>query len=116
MTLFSERLQKMRESMGWTQTELGDKLNLAPSTIHRYENGTRMPDTSTLTDIADLFRVTTDYLLGRDKPLPKDVETVIALKDGRTISIDDLPPEDRRIVEELQAFIAAKLTRTDNTK
>lgn len=46
--------------------ELGQKLNLAESTISGYENGNRKPDYDTLNKFADFFDVSTDYLLGRD--------------------------------------------------
>jgi len=62
---FGERLKYLREKEKMYQSELADKLNLAPSTISMYERGDRDPDTSTLTKIAEIFNVTTDYLLGR---------------------------------------------------
>ena len=113
--LTSKRIRSLREAHGLTQSELAAKLSITQPAVYRYENG-RIPDSETLCKIADIFGVTVDYLLGRDKPLPKEAKTILTLKDGRTVSIDDLPPEDQRIVEELQAFIAAKLARTDTKK
>lgn len=65
MSNFGERLKYLREKYKMYQSELAEKLNLAPSTISMYERGDRDPDTSTLSKIADIFNVTTDYLLGR---------------------------------------------------
>ena len=64
---FGERLKYLREREKMFQSELADKLNLAPSTISMYERGDRDPDTSTLAKIAEIFNVTTDYLLGRSE-------------------------------------------------
>lgn len=62
---FGERLKYLRERDKMYQSELAEKLNLAPSSISMYERGDRDPDTSTLSKIAEIFNVTTDYLLGR---------------------------------------------------
>lgn len=61
---FGQRLKLLREQNKMYQSELASKLNLAPSTISMYERGDRDPDTSTLFKIAQIFNVTTDYLLG----------------------------------------------------
>lgn len=45
--------------------ELGAKLTLAESTISGYETGNRDPDLEIVNKLADIFEVSTDYLLGR---------------------------------------------------
>ena len=51
--------------------ELGEKINVAESTVSLYENGKRQPDYETIKKLADFFGVTTDYLLERtDTPTP----------------------------------------------
>jgi transcriptional regulator with XRE-family HTH domain len=62
---FGSRLKSLRESIGLTQNDLANKLHTARSTITLYENGKNEPDFKTLIKIADLFNVSTDYLLGR---------------------------------------------------
>jgi transcriptional regulator with XRE-family HTH domain len=63
-------LRKLRENKGITQAELGKVLSISPSTIGMYEQGRRSPDYETLKKIADYFGVSTDCLLGREKPIP----------------------------------------------
>lgn len=63
MTLGS-RLKQLRNDMGWTQTQLGEKINVTKASISGYENDTRSPDKETLVKLANLFNVSTDYLLG----------------------------------------------------
>lgn len=60
-----ERLRRLREDRGWTQTEVADRLNVSSVTVNRYESGERNPGFDTLIALADLFRVSVDYLLGR---------------------------------------------------
>lgn len=57
------RLKELRGEL--TQAQIAEKLNLARETYRNYENGTREPDQKTLSDLADYFNVSVDYLLGR---------------------------------------------------
>ena len=73
MATFAKRLQGLRVDNDWTQQELAAKLGVSKSTIGMYESGNRSPDNDALILIADLFNVSTDYLLGRtsEKTLPR---------------------------------------------
>jgi len=63
--LFGKTLKQLRNNANLTQQELATKLKVAPSTIGMYESDKRMPDTTLLSEIATLFNVSVDYLLGR---------------------------------------------------
>lgn len=60
-------LRSLREEKGYSQKEVALALNVAPNTYNQWETGKREPDYTTLQRIADFFRVSTDYLLGRDE-------------------------------------------------
>lgn len=63
------RIREARERAGFTQEELASKLGVAPNTLHGYEAGKHDPKSVTLTKIAKVCGVTTDYLLGlADEP------------------------------------------------
>lgn len=62
-------LKALREASGESMSEVADALNIAKSTYASYEYGKREPNIEMLTKIANLFNVTTDYLLGRE-PAP----------------------------------------------
>ena len=66
MILFGKRLKTLRTEADLTQQQLGDKLSLTKASICSYENGTRMASIETLIDIANLFKVDIDYLVGTD--------------------------------------------------
>lgn len=65
--MFSERFQMTREECGITQQELADRFKLGRSTISGYERMGKEPPYDLLCELADLFKVSTDYLLGRTK-------------------------------------------------
>ena len=58
-----KRLKELRKQYGMTQLELGKLIGAAKSTISLYESGVREPDLVTVKRIAEIFNVSTDYLL-----------------------------------------------------
>lgn len=54
---------KLRTGAGLTQAELGEKLNYSDKTISKWERGEAIPDAYVLTQMAEIFGVTVDYLL-----------------------------------------------------
>lgn len=67
--MFQVRLKAARDLRGWSQSDLGTRADLPPSSIAHFESGSRKPSFDTLRKIANALEVTTDYLLGRvDQP------------------------------------------------
>ena len=62
---FSLRLISLRKARNLTQAQMAKKLVMNRSTYTCYEIGTSMPNITTLCQIADIFKVNLDYLLGR---------------------------------------------------
>ena len=54
---------RLRTQAGFTQAELGEKLNYSDKTISKWERGEAIPDAYVLTQMAEIFNVTVDYLL-----------------------------------------------------
>ena len=77
---FGMRLQQLRMGRNLSQAALGKKLNRSKSVICAYENNLRIPPLEVLTDIAVIFNVSLDYLVGIDK---KEMVSVEGLTDGQ---------------------------------
>lgn len=60
-----ERLKACREKSGYTQTYITEKLEIHRGSLSSYESGRRKPDYDTLSKLADIYKVSVDYLLGR---------------------------------------------------
>lgn len=58
-----ERVQYLAKNQGLSVRELGNKLNIGPTTLYKWKNQT--PKSDILIKVADFFGVSTDYLLGR---------------------------------------------------
>ena len=65
--IFASRLKSLRKEYGYTQSEVAERLEIGQTTIANYENGSRIPDISKLSMLADLYFVSIDYLLGRSE-------------------------------------------------
>ena len=82
-----KRLQLSRINANYSRKQVSELLDMAPSTIGLYETDFRQPSLSTLVKFANLYNVSTDYLLGTNLPakgnLPLDGltdEQVAAIK------------------------------------
>lgn len=62
MTL-GEKLQRLRKARSWTQEELAEKVGVSRQSLSKWESDGALPDTANIIVLADLFGVTTDYLL-----------------------------------------------------
>ena len=62
-----ETLIEERKKHKMTQQEVADYLNMARGAYVQYETGKNVPPVTTLTKIAELYKCSVDYLLGRFK-------------------------------------------------
>ena len=93
----SERLKRLRQSMHLSQEQLARLLGVDRSTISSYESNVRQPPLDTLSRIADVFGVSTDYLLGRTSAL--------------TFDTFDLTGEDTALLYNMASELSAKNRR-----
>ncbi|MBF2700103.1 helix-turn-helix domain-containing protein [Listeria innocua] len=106
MNTLSKKLEYLRNSKGWSKVEVAKRLGMkASSTYSNWEYGNREPDIDTLKRIADLYGVSVDYLLGRQKN--KLVDTIAAHIDA------DASEED---IKEILAYIEEKRKEHINEK
>lgn len=65
--MLKDKLKELRKEKGLTQTQLSEQLEIPQTTYAGYETGKHEPDFKTLIKIADFYKTSTDYLLGRIK-------------------------------------------------
>lgn len=61
--ILAEKIIEERKKNGWTQEELADKLSVSRQAISKWESAGSVPDLQRIIQLADLFGVSTDYLL-----------------------------------------------------
>ena len=74
--MLEKRIRQLRLERGINQKELGNAVGVSKQSVSNWENGNIMPSIDLLIRLADVFGVSTDYLLGREE--------------GRTLNVDGL--------------------------
>ncbi len=76
--IFSEKLQLIRRSKGFTQEQLAEILGVSRQAVAKWESGQSYPDISNLIQISEQFHVTVDYLVKDDacQKKPNDLHIV----------------------------------------
>ena len=77
INILKDRLLALRKERGLTQNEVSIFLGLPRGTYVHYELGKRAPDLDMLMRIADLYRVSLDFLSGYVKRRPDEIEWLI---------------------------------------
>ena len=64
--MVADRIKLLRERQGFTQASLAKLLGITRSSVNAWEMGISVPSTQYVVELASLFNVSTDYLLGID--------------------------------------------------
>lgn len=97
--MFAQRLKGLRKQAGYTQTDLGERIGVAKSTIAGYEKGFRKPKMEILNQLAEIFHTSADFILGltndrTPKEPSKDIEQILKEPDyhyrGKKLTNEEL--------------------------
>ena len=97
----ADRIKALRESRGWTQAELARRMNMTRNGINSWEQGLSMPSPQSLVDLARLFSVSTDYLLGVEK--------------HNTVNVTGLDEKDVALIARLAERLRSAAKNNENT-
>lgn len=92
--MVADRIRYLREQNRLTQTELAKRLGITRSSVNAWEMGISVPSTQYVVELAEIFKVSTDYLLG--------------VKSTSTIRTDGLNEQDIRLVNAVIAHLREK--------
>ena len=91
MQSMADRLILLRNKYNLSQSDVAHQIGVTPALISAYEKLERKPSIDKLVALADIFHVSTDYILGRTF---KDDSSAV-------LSVDGLSEKQIRIVREL---------------
>ena len=104
----SEKIKKLRQDKGWSQTQLAQKLNTQSQNVSRYERGVFTPSTEALAKFAEVFGVSVDYLINDEA----EDSNVYQIKDKQLQryfeEIDKLSEEDKNLAKGVLEAILVK--------
>lgn len=88
--MIADRIKQLRISSGMTQSELAKKLNITRSSVNAWEMGLSTPSTTYIVELAQLFHVSSDFLLG--------------LSESATLDISSLSDREIQLIHELICY------------
>lgn len=71
--MVADRIKQLREQNGYTQAFLAKRLGITRSSVNAWEMGISVPSTQYVVELAQFFKVSTDYLLGVNSTATVDV-------------------------------------------
>jgi transcriptional regulator with XRE-family HTH domain len=95
--MVAEKIKHLREQSGLTQAHLARELGITRSSVNAWEMGISVPSTQYIVELAGIFKVSTDYLLG--------------VKKTASVSVDGLTEKDIQIVHGLISHLQEKNTK-----
>ena len=94
--MVAERIKSLREQQNRTQAELAKILGITRSSVNAWEMGISVPSTQYVVELANIFEVSTDYILG--------------VKSTATLSVAGLTDEDVAMVRSMILHLKNKNT------
>lgn len=64
-----DRIKAHRKRLGMTQEQLAERMGVSAQAVSKWENNLSCPDISVLPELADVFGITVDELLGKNSPV-----------------------------------------------
>ena len=92
--MVADRIKFLRESRNYTQTDLAKQLGITRSSVNAWEMGISVPSTQYIVELASIFKVSTDFLLG--------------VNDTTTINVSGLTDADIELVSTIVAYLRKK--------
>ena len=109
--MLGPRIAALRKRSGMSQAELARRLRISPSAVGMYEQGRREPPAEMLVQLAEIFEVSTDFLLTGVPNSRQNRETLLELLD---LGLEKDPSRRKTgfTRQELAALFLALLTDT----
>lgn len=85
--MIADRIKSLREKSNKTQSELAKQLGITRSSVNAWEMGISVPSTQYIVELAHIFHVSTDFLLG--------------VADTSSVSVAGLTEKDIELVHSL---------------
>lgn len=90
-TTFAERLAALLKERSISQRELAETVGVTEASMSRYMNGSRVPKSEVVANMATALHTTSDYLLGTEPPdlgddFPK-IKRLIA-RNSQTLTVE----------------------------
>lgn len=83
--IIGERLKQIRKKLKKTRVEVANEMNIAISTLYRWEKGERLPRRENIAELASYYGVSEKWLLGQTNSLAEGTRTEIIPVDRKDL-------------------------------
>ncbi len=97
--MVADRIKNLREQSSMTQAELAKRMCITRSSVNAWEMGISVPSSQSLVELAGIFKVSTDYLLGVDS--------------SASVSVSGLTEKDIQLVHALISHLKLKNSHSE---
>ena len=80
--MIGDNIKKLRNKSGMTQKSLAEQLFVTAQAVSRWENNEVEPSLSTIAEMARIFNVRTDEILGVESKIEEEIKTKDQVKDN----------------------------------
>lgn len=99
--ILADKIMELRKKQGWSQEELAEMIDVTRQSVSKWESGQSTPDLDKILKLAEIFGVTTDYLL-------KDTDETLSepQKTEKRSKLNNKKVDSRKVsMEEANTFI-----------
>ncbi len=101
--ILADKIIALRKKNGWSQEELAEKMNVTRQSVSKWEGAQSVPDLTKVLQLANVFGVSTDYLLKDELEEVEYVESSEAMDSEKQVQ-----PLRRISMEEANEFLRVK--------
>lgn len=90
--ILADKIINERKRNGWSQEELAEKLSVSRQSVSKWESAQSVPDLQRIIQMANLFGVSTDYLLREDMediPVSEELAEYVGSEATITITMEE---------------------------
>lgn len=98
--ILADKIINERKKNGWSQEELAEKLSVSRQSVSKWEGAQAVPDLQKILKMAEIFNVSTDYLLKDEMEPETQINNVAAVEEATSE-----PPRRKVSMEEAVEFL-----------
>lgn len=87
--ILADKIIDLRKKNGWSQEELAEKVHVTRQSVSKWEGAQSVPDLDKILQLANVFGVSTDYLLKDDLEETEYVDVTDDVTDVRKVSMEE---------------------------
>jgi transcriptional regulator with XRE-family HTH domain len=103
--ILADKIVLLRKKLGWSQEELAEKMNVSRQSVSKWESTNSIPDLNKIIKLAEIFDVSTDFLL------KDDIEALDPLSENKEPGVNKISLEKALAYVEHKMDVSALVTK-----